>query len=370
MSSFHPPFCPNPRCRHHRKPVGSRWFVRNGSYRSAAFGSVPRFRCSSCGRGFSSQTFSIDYYAKRIINYRTLFQHLISASGTRDLQRFLKCSTSSVQNRCMRLARNCLAIHSCISSTRPITPNIATDGLQSFCLSQYFPNYINILVDSESQFLHEMNFSILRRGGRMTDEQKRRRAEFESKWKADPKAVQWSMEGLFSHLDRRCMKEEVIHIDCDEHQGYTRAIRTVWGSGSSRITVRCTSSRKRRDHRNPLFPVNYLDRQIRKDLSDHVRETVQWAKNSNDMMARLAIYQVFHNYIKPYRIRREAGDRRTHGTVYGFDGRMIARELKGLFTDRAFRTRLELSGDQTRTWLRLWVNPLGYGCWRIARHCS
>lgn len=74
--------------------------------------------------------------------------------------------------------------------------------------------------------------------------------------------------------------------------------------------------------------VNYLDRQIRKDLSDHVRETVQWAKNSNDMMARLVIYQLFRNYLKPFRIRSGPGDIRTHGNVYGFDGKKIAGELE------------------------------------------
>ncbi|MFP4564035.1 MAG: hypothetical protein ACLFRY_12085 [Spirochaetia bacterium] len=43
--------------------------------------------------------------------------------------------------------------------------------------------------------------------------------------------------------------------------------------------------------RNPLFPVNYLDRQIRKDNSNHLRKTVQFSRDVDSRMERMAVYQ-------------------------------------------------------------------------------
>ncbi|MBL8967515.1 MAG: hypothetical protein JNG85_10915, partial [Spirochaetaceae bacterium] len=65
MNDFIPPFCPNPGCEHHRQASGFRYqaFVPWGFYTTRAFGLVPRFRCTACRKTFSSQTFSVDYYA-------------------------------------------------------------------------------------------------------------------------------------------------------------------------------------------------------------------------------------------------------------------------------------------------------------------
>jgi hypothetical protein len=48
--------------------------------------------------------------------------------------------------------------------------------------------------------------------------------------------------------------------------------------------------------------VNYLDREIRKDLAEHHRETVCFARSQLMSDARMWIYLVWHNTDKPYRI--------------------------------------------------------------------
>jgi hypothetical protein len=67
-----PPFCPNRECVWHYPPFpqGRGWYVKWGLYETEAFGSVQRYRCTGCGKTFSSQTFSLDYYSKRVVDYR------------------------------------------------------------------------------------------------------------------------------------------------------------------------------------------------------------------------------------------------------------------------------------------------------------
>ncbi|MCX7788486.1 MAG: hypothetical protein N2442_12415 [Spirochaetes bacterium] len=55
-------------------------------------------------------------------------------------------------------------------------------------------------------------------------------------------------------------------------------------------------SRRARTRSNPLFAVNYLDREVRKDAANHVRETTRGSRNVKDLMNRLALNQVVHNY--------------------------------------------------------------------------
>ena len=63
---FQPARCPYSDCTRHADPGEGRFFVKRGSYwprcRSHP---VPRFRCKACGRGFSRQTFRVDYRDKR-----------------------------------------------------------------------------------------------------------------------------------------------------------------------------------------------------------------------------------------------------------------------------------------------------------------
>ncbi|MFM7232232.1 MAG: hypothetical protein ACKO3S_09620, partial [bacterium] len=62
---FVPPHCPRTSCRYHRCANGWRW-VRFGFYtRRASPRRIPRLRCVTCGRTFSSQTFSTTYWLKR-----------------------------------------------------------------------------------------------------------------------------------------------------------------------------------------------------------------------------------------------------------------------------------------------------------------
>ena len=109
---------------------------------------------------------------------------------------------------------------------------------------------------------------------------------------------------------------------------------------------------------NHLFAVNYMDRQFRKDLANHVRETVKFALNVNDCMDRLKIYQMRHNYKKIFRVKRERHDRRVHAQMAGAAQERITAAFCDLYTQRRFLSHLSLCEDDLRVWRRLEVTPL------------
>jgi hypothetical protein len=65
-----------------------------------------------------------------------------------------------------------------------------------------------------------------------------------------------------------------------------------------RITHRITSSKQRRDARNPLWEVNLLDLMIRHSTAAHKRETIAWARRRQASAEKLTIFQVWRNYVK------------------------------------------------------------------------
>jgi transposase-like protein len=363
MSLLKPPFCANPTCpEHYPEPrrAYSR-FVGWGHYRTKAFGLVPRFRCLACGRTFSVQTFRVDYFAKKVVDYGGLAQRLSSCESLSAMGRALGLSTESVSNRVSRAARQVLALESRLSSCRRTDEDLAADGFESFCVSQYFPTNLHVLVGSRSQFIYAFDQVTLRRKGRMTEAQRARRAVLDRRFRPEPGGIRRSFAriateslGVLSDGAR-----PALTLWTDEHREYPRGIAispcASALAGAGRLFHRTVPSRAARTRRNPLFPVNYLDREIRKDLHEHARETTCFGRNVNLQLERFAVYAWWHNHRKCHRAR---GGSESHAEVAGYDPALMARETRKLWKRRAWLSHTGLSEPMWRVWLREGKTPL------------
>jgi transposase-like protein len=332
-----PPFCPNPRCTNHSTPPRGRWFWKSGHYRTAVAGPVQRFICLSCSHRFSTRTFSIDYYVKRKTDYRHIDRQLKSTGSIRDIGRDLSVSTQTVLNRISRLAHNALAVHQEVSAGAPQQEELVADGFESYCVSQYFPNNITLLAGKESQYLYAGVYCTLRRKGRMTETQKRKRERLEHRWKADREGVGKAFDEVLGTI-----RGEGKVLFTDEKGEYRKSV----SAGEKPITHIRISSRVRRTVQNDLFSVNYLDREIRKDCANHVRETVCFSRDVNNCMERFWIYFVYHNCGKRYRIGRD--EERTHAEVAGIEGAVVRRAMKGYYTRRSFLSKTGVTVPSVR----------------------
>jgi len=205
---------------------------------------------------------------------------------------------SSLERQSARLGRHCLLYHLAHVPTAAPTEPLALDGFVTFEYSQFWPFEINVLVGTESHFVYGFTDSALRRSGRMTVGQKRRRAELEARFgKPSPHATRDAVESLVRLVAPDATS---LHVRSDEHAAYPRAFRRLPHS----ITHATCSSRRCRTRNNPLFAVDLLDLLIRHGSSNHKRETIAFSKRRQSALERIAVLQVWRNYQKRLSERR------------------------------------------------------------------
>ena len=110
----------------------------------------------------------------------------------------------------------------------------------------------------------------------MREEQKVRRKELESTFRARTGEIRASFTRVLRHFLRYYEKSALnsVHLFSDEKKEYQEVLSELKKGPEKEITHIRISSRKARTIRNELFPVNYFDREIRKDCANHVRQTV------------------------------------------------------------------------------------------------
>jgi len=103
---FRPPRCPYRTCSQHHRPERG-FCVRHGSYRVRCRSRpIPRFRCRTCRRTFSRQSFRADFGDKLPhVNTRVL-ESLASGIGLRQTARNLGLSVEATQRKFRKIARH------------------------------------------------------------------------------------------------------------------------------------------------------------------------------------------------------------------------------------------------------------------------
>ena len=287
-----PPFCPNPNCKFHRELHQGWHFKRIGFYRRQTHPRrIQRFLCLHCRRSFSTQTFRTDYWLRRPDILPELMTLICGCMAIRQVARHFGVSPKTIARQLARLGRHCLLFHLRQMKDLPPPRDITIDGFESFELSQYYPFHHHLAVDSNTGFFLWFTDSPLRRKGRMTPYQKKRRAELENRFgRPDPQAVRKDMREL---LEVVTANSDRITIRSDEHKSYPAAMRGL----AVEIEHRVTNSRQRRDKRNELWEVNLTDLLIRHSSANHKRETIAWSKRRQSSALRLGVFLVWRNYV-------------------------------------------------------------------------
>lgn len=361
---FTPPFCPNPLCRNHMQPRRPRWWRRYGFHPTKAFGAVPRFQCLDCGRSFSVQTFRLDYYAKRVIDYPDLLLRHSGSMSLRGSSRALHCSCATVQNRIDRLCRQALALHARLRPLASRDEAVCIDGFVDFDVSQYFPSETAISITRESLFFLDFSHATRRRSGRMSKEQKRNAPPLYARAELEKGAVSRSFRELLDslELERPPRNDHPLVIITDDKGEYRSQLQRHRLSCNQdlehKVVHRRVSSKAPRTYWNPLFASNYIEREIRKDQANHHRETVCFNRNVANGMSRLGLYLIGHNYVKKYRIKTPRRDDRVHAEAAGIPRDELRKGVAAMFEQRSFLSRIRLPPTLERVWRKSDPTPL------------
>lgn len=331
--SWIPPFCPNPKCFHHNDP-GDSWPVKRiGNFRrqNPPF-CVQRFLCKACKKSFSTQTFEQSYWQKRPDLDAKIIMKTVGGMANRQIARDLKVSPETINRHIARLGRHCLLFHKEQMRNAPPVKVVVVDGFESFELSQYHPIHHHVAVEKETDFFVYFTDSELRRKGRMTAPQKKRRQELELLLgRPDPKAIEKDMLEL---LEVSLGDQHGALVHSDAHPAYLRSIKRL----NVNVDHQVTPGSHHRDSRNSLWEVNLLDRIIRHCNANHRRETIAWSKRRQASAERLAILLVWRNYMKGRR-EKERGSP-TPAMERGMMGDPL--EIEVLLEKRLFKSRIDL----------------------------
>jgi hypothetical protein len=209
---------------------------------------------------------------------------------------------------------------------------VVVDGFESFEFSQYHPMHINVAAGAESNFIYAFTDAELRRKGRMTAHQVKKRAADEERFgRPDPKAIEFEMAELIRLVAPRGSK---ILVRSDEHKAYPRAFRRVEGV---LIAHEMTPSKRARTTLNPLFVVNRIDMLTRHCSANHKRETIAYSKRRQAVMERYAIFAVWQNFQKS---RSEKRQDATPAQVLGLVKHKLG--TSELLAQRLFASRVHL----------------------------
>ena len=92
-----PPCCPNPACPFHLRDRQTWRFEKIGFFeRQSPPYLVQRYRCLTCRRSFSDQTFKVTYWMRRADLLASVFLRLQSCSGFRQIAREFGVSPTTI----------------------------------------------------------------------------------------------------------------------------------------------------------------------------------------------------------------------------------------------------------------------------------
>ena len=168
---------------------------------------------------------------------------------------------------------------------------------------------------------------------------------------------------LIEYIGDRCASS-TVELHTDEHPIYQSVIKR-WNRRSKkqmRIAHHETSSREPRTTANDLFAVNYFDRLIRKDIPNHRRETICFARNDRNLLSRFVYYVVTHNFYKPFRISSNAKQMTvTHAEKAREQVENIDEWKSKFYTYRFFRSFGNLPSYFEDVWFKRTPTPLNEG---------
>jgi hypothetical protein len=290
---FHPPRCPYPDCDQHRDP-GFGFAVRIGRYFPLCRNHpVQRFRCRDCRRTFSRQTFRADCRQKKPHINAACLRLMVSCVGLRQAAQVLQVARRTIERRFDWLARHAFDWHANRIDGALLDGPFQLDELESFEANRYQPVTVPVLIDRGSLFIVATEVGALRRKGKMTAMQRRRRAEHDRRHGRRPSQSPPAVRAVLARLRQVVGPRQPVVLDSDHKPLYGELGEKVF---PGRFVWKKHDAAARRD--NPLFPINHTNARLRHFLARLRRRTWCVNKRREGLRAHLAIATLWSNYVR------------------------------------------------------------------------
>jgi len=335
---FQPPRCPNRHCPEHLQP-SPRFYVRRGTYHPLCRAHpVPRFRCRTCRRGFSRQTFRADYRDHRPDLNARLFVSIATGIGLRQTARNLGLSYTSTQLKFKKLARHLFRLN--LNLRGPLGKNsiLMFDELETYeGRRNTRPLTLPLLIEKETRFAIWSESAPIRPRGKMSEARLRAIAQDEKRYGPRVDRSERAVRRTLRRGAELTAELTQVELHTDEKATYPGAARAAFGE--ERLVHQTTNSKLARGTWNPLFAINHSEAMARDLLSRLRRESWLVSKRGRFLDLGMQMWMAYRNYVR----LRFNYDKESPAQILGF-------------VDRCLRPEQLLSWRQD--WRRRSIHPL------------
>ena len=323
-----PPRCPRDSCPSH-KDVPFAYRCKGCFTRKVDLRTVQRFRCEVCGKGFSSQTFRVDYRLKKPWLPLMIFHELVSKVSHRQTARKVQCKLDTVLHHLELVGQHARRVHTalltrCKRDGPGLDGTFQLDELETFETDRRLcPLTVAILIDKKSRFVVHVATGTLPARGNLTpyDEKRKKAWEKENGGKRKSQSKQ-ATAACFTVLRDHLAKDASFDVQTDEKKTYPLVLRQVFGH---QVRHQWTNSKVERNRRNLLFPINNTLAQTRDGLGRLVRRNWGHSKRERNLGWHLWVWILYRNYVREL---TNAVRGKTSASAKGIaKRRMTAREL-------------------------------------------
>jgi len=296
---FQPRQCPRPDCNS-RLTRRFRWRRKGYFTRRCDGRAVQRFMCLECKRGFSVQTFRVDYRLRRPRLHLALFRDFVSKTTMRQSARTLGCTRRTVAHRLKLLGEHCRAFHQAMLARARVRGGIAgvfqLDELEGYEHSRRLkPLTMPVLIERRSYFVLHAECAPLPARGRLSAGDQKKKEEQErvsgKRRSGSVEAVRRSFEVL------ACVHRPsgAVLVQTDRKSTYATRLRRMF---ADRLLHERHSSSVPRNYTNPLFPINHTLAMLRDGISRLVRRTWAASKLRERLELHVWIWIAYRNYMR------------------------------------------------------------------------
>ena len=315
---FSPPRCPHRECSQHRSP-NPQFFVRHGSYRPKCRPwPVPRFRCRSCRRTFSRQTFRADYRDHKPDRNVPLFLSLTSGVGLRQTARSIGLSQRCTELKFRKIARHLRRLNLSLQTALAEEATLHFDELETYEGQRNTrPLSVPILLESESRFLIWAESAPIRPRGKLTEKRAKAIRDSELRHGKRRDLSRRSVQRTLARAAAISSGSRRITLETDEKSSYPTLAQDAFGE--DRLLHLTTNSKLARMTWNPLFAVNHEEAILRDLLGRVRRESWLVSKKRRYLDLGLQMHMAYRNFVR----RRFNYDSESPAQMLGFVERRL-----------------------------------------------
>ncbi len=244
---YRPLRCPHPGCP---APRGECFrFRRHGHFSRLCDGrTVQRFRCGSCRRTFSVQSFRLDYRLRKPRLHLQLMGLFASKVTHRQSGRILHCTRRTVARRLELLGLHCRSFHRRMLTRARARGGIGgefqLDELETFEHSRRLaPVTLPVLIGRRSYFIVDLESAALPCRGGLSKADRKRKGEREARSGRRRSGSRSAVSNCFRTLAEVHRPQSPVVVETDRKATYPGILREHFGE---RVVHQRTSSRAKR----------------------------------------------------------------------------------------------------------------------------